>query len=204
LEQYLWYMTKMQMIAPADGIAIYGNPDRRWGNTEIKIGMDVGFRNILVTIPDMKNMIVETNVPELYRSKINVGDPVVITPDSIPNLKIKGRVSKIASLPVHLIPWDNGSPKVFSTTISFNAKEDNRIVSGMNVSIEVVSQVLKNVIYIPVEAVQEQEGKFFVYRQKMGAPVSVDVELGLSNDSFVEIKSGLDEGDEVYLYRPFQ
>lgn len=114
LEQYLWYMTKMQMVAPADGIVTYGDPDRRWGNTEVKVGMNVGFRNVLVTIPDMNQMVVDTKIPELYRSKVNVGDSVVITPDSIPNLKIKGRVATIASLPVHLIPWDNGSPKVFA------------------------------------------------------------------------------------------
>ncbi len=114
LEQYLWYMTKMQMVAPADGIVTYGDPDRRWGNTEVKVGMNVNFRNVLVTIPDMNQMVVDTKIPELYRSKVNVGDSVVITPDSIPNLKIKGRVATIASLPVHLIPWDNGSPKVFA------------------------------------------------------------------------------------------
>ncbi len=204
LEQYLWYMTKMQMVAPADGIVTYGDPDRRWGNTEVKVGMDVNFRNVLVTIPDMSQMVVEANIPELYRSKINVGDSVVITPDSIPNLKVDGRVASIASLPVNMIPWDSGSPKVFPSTISFNVKEDPRIVSGMSVQVDVVSQVLKDVISVPIEAVQEQEGKFFVYVSSGSVPEQVDVSLGLSNDSFVEITSGLEEGDEVYLYRPFQ
>ncbi len=74
----------------------------------------------------------------------------------------------------------------------------------MSVQIEVVSQILNNVIFIPIEAVQEQEGKFFVYRNNNGVPETVDVTLGLSNDSFVEITSGLSENDEVYLYRPFQ
>ena len=32
----------------------------------------------------------------------------------------------------------------------------------------------------------------------------VDVEIGESNDNFVQIKSGLEEGDVVYLYRPYQ
>ena len=74
----------------------------------------------------------------------------------------------------------------------------------MSVQIEVVSQVLNNVVFIPIEAVQEQEGKFFVYRNNGGTPETVDVTLGLSNDGFVEITSGLKEDDEVYLYRPFQ
>ena len=203
LERNLTYMCSMQLVAPTDGIVTYGDPDRRWGNLEVKIGMDVRRREVLITIPDMSQMIVNINIPEQYRSKVRTGGEVIITPDSIPNLKIPGKIERIDSLPVLLIPWDNGSPKVYRATVDFEMT-DPRIVSGMSVQVEAVSQILKDVISVPIEAVQEEGGKFFVYRETLTRPETAPVELGVANDSFVEIKSGLQEGDEIYLYRPFQ
>ena len=203
LEQNLWFMTRMQLISPVDGIVTYGDPDRRWGNTEVKVGMDVYRRVVLLTIPDMSNMVIDTNIPELFRSKVEIGANVVITPDSVPNLKIRGRIATISALPVFSVAWDQSSQKIYRSTIEFIA-DDPRIVSGMNVQVEVVSKVLKDIIYIPIEAVQEKGGRFFVYRDASPKPEEVDVELGLSNDSYVEIKSGLEENDAVYLYRPYQ
>ena len=46
--------------------------------------------------------------------------------------------------------------------------------------------------------------RFFVYRSGLGGPSEVDVTIGESNDNFVQITKGLDEGDVVYLYRPYQ
>lgn len=204
LEQKLYYMTKMQLVAPVDGFVTYGDTDRnRWGKTEIKVGMDVWRRQVLATIPDMSKMVVEIDIPEQYRSKVKTGAPVVITPDSVQNLKIDGTLSMISPLPILLIPWDPNSAKAYRSTVEFHC-DDPRIVSGINVRAEIVSQVLKNVIYVPVEAIFEKSGRFFVYRDDGGKPEEADVEIGLSNDNYVEIKSGLDEGDVVYLYRPFQ
>ena len=59
-------------------------------------------------------------------------------------------------------------------------------------------------LFIPVEAVFEKGGQFYVYRDNGSDPEEVVVEIGLANDMYVEIKNGLNEGDVVYLYRPFQ
>ncbi len=203
LEKHQSYVPQMQIEAPVSGIITYGDPDRRWGNPEIKIGMDIKRKEVLMTIPDMSRMIVEVSLPEQYRSKVKPGDTVVVTPDSIPNLKIEGKIDTIASLPVNQIFWDSGSPKIYRTVVSID-KDDLRLVSGMSVQVEVVSQILKNVLSVPVEAVFEEGGKFFSYLKTSGNPKTAFVALGLANDNYVEISSGLKEGDEVYLYRPFQ
>ena len=57
---------------------------------------------------------------------------------------------------------------------------------------------------IPVLAVFDNEDKFFVYLKSFSGPEERIVTIGRSNDAFVEITSGLEEGDVVYLYRPFQ
>ena len=81
---------------------------------------------------------------------------------------------------------------------------DSRIVSGMSVQVEVISRILHDVLFIPIEAVFEENGKLLVYRKAVTGPEKVFVKIGSSNNNFVEITEGLSEGDDVYLYRPFQ
>jgi len=128
---------------------------------------------------------------------------VIITPDSLPNLKIRGRISKIALLPVNLIFWDRTSPKIYNSEIELD-QQNPQLVSGMSVQIEIITETLKDVISIPIESVFEEEGKYFVYLKTGDKPKIVNVTLGISNDNYVHIKSGLSEGDTIYLYRPFE
>ena len=74
----------------------------------------------------------------------------------------------------------------------------------MSVQVEVVSKILHDVISVPIEAVFEEGGQLLVYRKSPAGPEKVNVKIGSSSDSAVEIREGLKEGDEVFLYRPFQ
>lgn len=203
LKKHQSYVPMMTLRAPVTGIVMYGDPDRRWGNPEVKVGMDARRKQVIITIPDMSKMIVDVNLPEQYRSKVSIGDEVIITPDSIQTIKMKGRIARIAQLPVNLIPWDQNSPKIYQTIVDFSGN-DSRIVSGMSVQVEVISRILHDVLFIPIEAVFEENGKLLVYRKAVTGPEKVFVKIGSSNNNFVEITEGLSEGDDVYLYRPFQ
>ena len=142
------------------------------------------------------------DLPETYRSRTKVGDRVIITPDSLPALKLYGKIGKIATLPVNQISWDSASPKVYNSRIVLD-RQDPQLVNGMSVQIEVISRVIKNTLFIPVEAVFERQSSFYVYRRVGGTPKETAVSIGESNDNFVQITDGLEEGDVVYLYRPY-
>ncbi len=203
LRKHQSYLPMMKLIAPVSGIVIYGDPDRRWGNPEVKVGMDARRKQVIITIPDMSKMIVDVNLPEQYRSKVSAGDRVIITPDSIQTIKLDGKIDTIASLPVNLIPWDQNSPKIYRTVVDFN-NNDPRVVSGMSVQVEVVSRILKDVLFVPIEAVFEENGKLLVYKVTLTGPEKVFIKINESNNNYVEVTEGLKEGDDVYLYRPFQ
>ena len=205
LERHKSYLPMMKLSAPVDGIVIYGDPDRRWGNPEVKVGMDARRKQVIITIPDMSQLIVDVNLPEQYRTKASVGNTVIIRPDSIPDIKVMGKIATIASLPVTLIPWDKNSPKIYQTLVEFNQdKIDPRVVSGMSVQVEVVSRVLSDVIFVPIEAVFEEAGNLIVYVKTDNGPEKKVVKIGEANNSYVQIIDGIQDGDEVYLYRPFQ
>lgn len=197
------YLPMMKLIAPVDGYVIYGDPDLRWGNPEVKVGMDARRKQVIITIPDMNRLIVDVNLPEQYRSKVFPDNKVIITPDSIQTIKLTGKITNIASLPVTLIPWDKNSPKIYQTRVDFT-QYDKRVVSGMSVQVEVISRILHDVLFIPTEAVFEEGGNLIVYQKTIRGPEKKVIKIGESNNSYVEIIEGLEEGNEVYLYRPFQ
>ncbi len=203
LERHQSYLEMMQLEAPVDGVVIYGDPDARWGNVEIKLGMDVTKNRILMTIPDMKNLVVDFDLPEQLRSKVNEGDAVIITPDSLNTLKVPGKISKIDTLPVNQSFWDRNSPKIYKSVVRIE-EQNPQLVSGMSVQVNIVTKTIKNALYIPVEAVFEDKDRFLVYRRSFGSPQETTVKIGESNDNYVQILEGLSEGDEVYLYRPYQ
>ena len=204
LEQNRRFLTQMTIYAPADGIVIYGNPDRPHSNPDIKPGMEVWRGMILMTIPEMSDMVVNLDLPEQYRSKVSVNDKVTIKPDSINNVSFEGRIDSIPTLPVNIIFWDSTSPKVYKSRIRFN-EQSPLLVNGMSVQVQVETQTIKDTLFVPVEAIFEDKERFYVYvRTENGGSREADVKIGESNDRFAQITSGLNEGDVIYLYRPQQ
>ena len=203
LAQQQSYLPMMEMTAPVDGIVLYGNPDERWNRNEIKLGMDIYRGMVLMTIPDMRNLIVDFDLPEMYRSAVSVGNNVIITPDSLQGVKFSGKLDHVATMPVNEVFWDPDSPKVYKSKVEMDS-QDKQLVNGMSVQLDIVTGVIPNTLFVPVEAVFENEDKFFVYLKSFSGPEERIVTIGRSNDAFVEITSGLEEGDVVYLYRPFQ
>ena len=198
------FLEMMTLYAPADGIVIYGNPDRPHSNPDIKPGMEVWRGMILMTIPEMSEMVVNLDLPEQYRSKVKVGDRVIVTPDSMPSVKFTGTVDMIPTLPVNIIFWDSSSPKVYKSRIKFDQQSD-LLVNGMSVQIEVITNTIKNTLFVPVESIFEDKERFYVYMQTPGGGnKEVDVKIGESNDRFVQILDGLKEDDVIYLYRPHE
>ncbi|WP_176011871.1 efflux RND transporter periplasmic adaptor subunit [Victivallis sp. Marseille-Q1083] len=203
LERHNSYLEQMKLVAPVDGVVIYGDPDRRWGNEDIKTGMDVYKGRVLMTIPDMGNLLVDFDLPEQFRAKVNVKDKVVITPDSLPGIKAPGSIESIDTLPVPLIIWDAASPKIYKSRVVLD-EQNPALVNGMSVQVDVVTKVIPQTLFVPVEAVFEDKDRYFVYKYVSGSPVEADVKIGESNNNFVQITEGIEEGDIVYLYRPYQ
>ena len=75
----------------------------------------------------------------------------------------------------------------------------------MSVQIEVITNTIKDTLFIPVEAIFEDKERFYVYLQTPnGGNREVDVKIGQSNERFVQILDGLNENDVIYLYRPHE
>ncbi len=197
------YVPLMEIAAPADGVIVYGDVDSRRDRIKITVGSEYGRRQVMATIPEMDNLIVDFELPEQFHYRVKEGAKVIVTPDSMPTVKLEGHVSEIAVVPVNQIYWDRSSPKIYNSVVTLN-QQDERFVSGMSVVVEIIDEIIEKAVNVPVEAVFEEENEFFVYLAKDGRYSKKIVEIGKSTDKYVHILKGLKVGDEICLFSPYE
>ena len=199
-------MAGLEMRAPAGGTLFYGDPDgntRGWrGQTveDLKVGADINNGQILGFIPDVDKFLVKLNIPEEFRSRIRTGLQAVIHAKAVPDLVLNGEITNIASAATPTLSWDPSSPKVYVTRVSTD-RADPRLIPGMTVQADIFVEHITDALYLPIEAVYNREGQAYV-RAITGKTVEERaVQTGRFSMDYVEILSGLSEGDTVLLVR---
>ena len=186
--------------APIDGIVSLGAASRRGREQkEILIGTSVSPQEVVARIPDLTQFLVRCDIPEIYRSRISVGQSAMLKNAALPNLNMKGTIEEIASMSQRLLQWDSRSPRVYETKISTN-NADPRLMPGMTVEVEILVDTVKSVFFVPVEAVYNKEGKAYCKVQRSFSLEETEISTGRASDSYVEITEGLKEGDVVLLH----
>lgn len=193
----------LKVTAPVDGVISYGDPDPRKRNRQqkdITVGASMRPSELIGTIPDLSRLVVTLDIPEAVRSKIDVGMRAEMRIKALPNLTLSGEVTKIADMASHLNFWDRTSPKIYPTVISLD-EHHKELRPGMTVEIDLIAEEVRDVIYVPVEALYAKEGGVYCRVQKAVHPEEREVKIGRSSSSFVEIKKGLSAGEKVLLSR---
>lgn len=116
------------------------------------------------------------------------------------------RVYKLSELNGRLLTYgkstDNAS---FYLPVTFDFDNKGAVVPGSYVEVYLISSPMENVLAIPVSALTEEEGAYFVYLQ-LGEDVykKQEVSLGANNGSHVQVLSGLQAGDRVVTRGAYQ
>ena len=185
--------------APAVGQVVYWSSTERWVRIKIEQGAQVPEGYKIITIPDASQMKVEVKIHETWIDKIEPNLPAEITIEAFPDKPFTGTVLKKAPL-ADAEDWLNPDLKVYSTDIGIHGTHD-ALKTGMTGKVTVIIDKLRDVLYVPIQSVVTVEDKKVCY--VAGSPaVKREVETGLFNDNFVEIKSGLAEGEKVLLNPP--
>lgn len=154
----------------------------------------------LAVIYDLSYLKLEMNISELDLSKIREGQPVNITADAIPGEVFQGVVDRVSI---------NGTTtNGFTTYPATILLEDyGGLNPGMNVSADIVVEQVKNALSVPAAAVQRGdtvlvplEGCLSPDGTAVIDPAKTEertVTLGGGDGEYVEITSGLSEGETV-------
>jgi HlyD family secretion protein len=185
--------------APAVGQVVYWSSTERWSRFKIEQGAEVPEGYKIITIPDASEMKVEIKVHETWIDKIEPNQPAKITVAAFADKTFTGKVLKKAPL-ADQTDFLNPDLKVYLTDVSIDGTHD-ALKTGMTGTVEVIIDELHDVLYVPIQSVVTVEEKKMCY--VMGSRAEKrEVETGLFNDNFVEIKSGLTEGEKVLLNPP--
>ena len=186
--------------APAVGQVVYWSSTQRYSRIKIEQGTGIPEGYKIITIPDASEMKVEIKVHETWIDKVELNQPAKITVVAFPEKTFTGKVLKKAPLADQTDDILNPDLKVYLTDVSIDGTHD-ALKTGMTADVEVIINDLHDVLYVPIQSVTTMEEKKICY--VMGSVVEKrEVETGLFNENFVEIKSGLTEGEKVLLNPP--
>jgi len=141
------------------------------------------------------------DVHETSVDKVRPGQHAIITVDAFPDKTFQGEVIKVAPLPDPQQGFLNPDVKVYTTKVSMKGSHDS-VRPGMSAKVEILVDQLDDVLIVPVQTVAIREGKKLCYVMASDTPQPRVVSTGAFNDTFVEIISGLEEGEQVLLNPP--
>jgi len=191
------------LTAPSPGQVVYSSSTDEWArrNRPIEIGAEIRERQKIISIPDTTEMKVEIKVHETWVDKVEPGQDAEITIPAFPDKSFTGKVLKKAPLAEQQHWFLSTDLKVYATDVGIDGTYDF-IKTGMSAKVEIIIEQLRDVLSVPIQAVITQEEKKLCYVMTNNGPQKREVVTGLFNADFVEIRSGLKEGEKVLLKPP--
>ena len=167
-------------------------------NNQSKGGDEGDERQTIMQVPDTSGMKVIVRIHEAQTDKIQLGQEAFIEVEGISDRKFTGRITKIAVLADSQNRWLNPELKEYETEITIN-ESDPLLKPGVTARVEILVSELTDVVAVPVQSIYSKMHKSFVFVGHKDDAEPIEVQLGLASDEFVEIKSGLEPGQEVLL-----
>jgi len=157
-----------------------------------------------------KQKIAEITLNEVDIAKVKVDQKTTITFDAIEDLTITGKVMEI-----NTVGTVSQGVVTYGVKIAFDM-QDERVKPGMSLSTTIITNVKQDTLIVQNSAVKSQGGSYYVELPEnqdinMQAAASLSgiiltklpnqktVEVGISNDQYTEIISGLNQGDAVVV-----
>lgn len=189
-------MAGFTIKAPGSGMVIY---EKEWNGKKRVVGSQIGaWEPTVATLPDLSEMESLTYVNEIDIRKVAVGQPVALTLDSDPTKKFSGKVTAVANVGEQR---PNTDSKVFEVKVLLT-QTDTTLRPGMTTSNAIETSRIKDVLFIPIEAVNTDSGLTVVFKRDGGGVSKQEIETGTMSDDEVVVLRGLEEGDRVLLAAP--
>jgi len=143
-----------------------------------------------ITLVDRSKLHINVNLSETDAARVQVGQPVTLTFDALPNVTLKGTVATVS-------PAATVSQNVVTYPVEVDFDPASTPVKvGMSASADIQIQQINNAILVPSRAVQAS-GNIKTVTVLQGAqqvPVTVQVETGATSNGQTEITSCVDTG----------
>ena len=182
-----------KLLRLANGETVTAGFDGRVNVLDFAEGDAVSAGDTLVQIADFAHLRVTFRVDEYDISDVAVGQACTVTVTALE----KSVDSTIAA--IDYISASTGNVAYYSATAYVDV--DGGALPGMQVTVTIPQEEAKDVVILKVDALSfDNTNQAFVYmKNDAGELEQVNVTTGVSNGNYIEITSGLSDGDEVYV-----
>jgi len=178
----------------SDGI-LYATEDGVITEVSYEAGDRLTTTGVLFSYATSDDMRISVDVTQEDIVDLQVGDAVDITFTAYPEDSYTGSILSI----------NTTATSDYSNTVSYTVEisvegELEQLYGGMTADVIFVTEEKEDVLYVSRKAIVEENGKTYVYRKTaLGGRELAEVETGITNGVDIEILSGLEEGDTIYL-----
>jgi HlyD family secretion protein len=167
-----------------------------WGSyvPVVQVGDTVRAGMAVAQIPDLKNWEALARIGELDRGHLAEGQKAQLSVIALPGRKFAGHLKSIGGTTGP--PWD----RHFDCRIAIDAPAPE-LRPGMSARLVITTEVLRNVLWAPSQALFESDGRKYVYVQSGSGFSPVDVKLVRRSESQAVLE-GVSENQVVALANP--
>jgi RND family efflux transporter MFP subunit len=180
--------------APFDGVIL--SKSANVGDLVTPFSSATDSKGAVVTMADMSTLEVEADVSESSLGKIKVGQPCEITLDALPDMRFRGRISRI-------VPTVDRAKATVMTKVQFDVI-DPRILPEMSSKVAFLSQEVtpeqqKAFTGVNQGALATRDGKTVVFALRDDTAVEVPVSAGIKVGDLAAISGDVKSGEKVVL-----
>jgi HlyD family secretion protein len=176
--------------APFDGIVAEVNGELGEFVTPSPVGVPT---LPVVDLIDYNCIYVLAPIDEVDAPAVETGFNARITLDAFPNHPFAAKVHRISP---YIQDFEKQARTVDVEVYFENIIGEQKLLPGYSADAEIILDVKNNVLRIPTEAVFDKQ-HVYVYHSNSGTIENREIKTGLSNWSFTEVLSGLNQGDSV-------
>jgi HlyD family secretion protein len=148
---------------------------------------------VLMTIADMDSLVFKGTVDEIDVGKLTIRMPATIKVGALPDANVPGTLEKIS-----LKAREENNTRMFPVEISIDDPSMVLLRAGYSANADIIINEAESVLTIPERVVYFQNDSVYVkVAGPDGGELIVIIETGLSDAITLEVKSGLEEGQEV-------
>ncbi len=193
-------LSKTRVYSPISGVVT--SLDIEVGEMAISSTTNVAGSS-LMTIANPASINTEVNVDEADIADVAVGQEAEIVAIGYPDKPMKGVVQEIAITAKP--PTTNSQSLAFIVKIGFTDTAGVVLRPGMSSRAEIFTSSGENLLAVPLQAILVTEDRaqdikeYHVFKFDNGVAREVEVTVGLSDDEYQEIKSGISAGDRIII-----
>ena len=182
-----------KLLRLANGETVAADFDGRVNVLNFSEGDAVSAGDTLAQIADFSHLRVSFRVDEYDISDVAVGQACTVTVTALE----KAYESTIAA--IDYISASSGNVAYYTATAYVDVEGD--ALPGMQVTVTIPQEEAKDVVILKVDALSfDGTNQAFVWmKNASGELEQVNVTTGVSNGNYIEITSGLSDGDQVYV-----